>query len=145
MRLSGRRHQREQNELKRVLRPDPLPECFRPLYERLTRFSKRTEELGLALLEARLAREIADHLAAEAGLGDGKFGGEPEIGIVRLLRAAMMDEVIVPIADHFAENRIGAEPLAGPFVPPTRLHKDTVGGVVHQDRETELTAADDDD
>jgi hypothetical protein len=145
VRLSECRHQREQKELNRVLRPDPIPESFHSLAERLAGFTQCTEELRLALFVAGLPRQIAEHLAPEAFLGDGKFGGETEIGIVRLLRAAMMHEMVMAITDHLAENRIGAQPLTGPFVPPTRLHQNAVGGVMHQDRETKLTAADDDD
>src|SRR5579864_3538601 len=104
VRLSERRHECEQNELHQVLRPDPRPERLDPLAECLPRLSQRAHELCLALLEAGLSGEIADHLAPKAFPRDGKFGGEAKIGIVGLLRAAMMDEMIMAIGDHLAEN-----------------------------------------
>src|SRR5690242_8551261 len=106
---------------------------------------KRVEELRLTLLIAGLTGEIADEFAAIAQLRDRERRRQDEVGIVLLLRARMMLQMVAPIGPRFGEDRIGAEPLAQRQIGLLVGRQATMRAVMHQDGQTELARADDAD
>src|SRR5262249_61355470 len=80
--------------------------------QRPVRRAERIEQLRLALLVASLPRNIAPEFAAIAQLRDRKRRRQDQIGIVLLLGARVMLQMIAAIGARLAKDRIGAEPLA---------------------------------
>jgi hypothetical protein len=68
--------------------------------------------LRLALLIAGLPGDIAQEFAAVAHLRDRKRRRQDESGIVVLLGARVMLQMIAAIGARLGKDRIGAEPLA---------------------------------
>src|SRR6185295_11679033 len=106
------------------------------------RIAERAEELRLALGVAGLARNVAPELPAIARPGDRERRREDQIGIVGLLRARMMLQMIAAIGAGLGEDRIGAEPLAQRHVQLLVVGKAAMGAVMHQDSKPELARAD---
>jgi hypothetical protein len=101
------------------------------------------EQLRLALLIAGPAGDIAQELAAITDPCDRKRRRQDEIGIVLLLCARMMLQMIAAIGAGLGENRIGAEPLAQGQIDLLVRRQASMRAVVHQDREPELPRTDD--
>src|SRR5258708_7355029 len=93
---------------------------------------KRVEQLRLALLIAGLPGDIAQEFAAVAHLRDRKRRRQNEIGIVVLLGARVMLEMIAAIGAGFGENRISAEPLAQGQIGLLVSRQAATRAVVHQ-------------
>ena len=106
---------------------------------------ERVEQLRLALLVAGLPGDIAQEFAAIAQPGDRKRRRQHQIGIVLLLRARVMLQMIAAIGAGLGEDRIGAEPLAQRQIDLLVRRQAAMRAVMHQDREPELARADDAD
>src|ERR1700730_16232148 len=104
---------------------------------------ERVQELRLALLIAGPASDIAEELAAITCPGDREWRRQHQIGIVFLLRARMMLQMIEAISAGFGKDRIGAEPLAPRQVDFLARRQTTMRAIMHREREPELAGADD--
>src|SRR5204863_10035785 len=135
----------EQDRVGGDLRPELFIEMPQPLPPWPCGIPERVEDMRLALLVAGLPRNIAPELAAVARLGDRKRLGQHEIGIVLLLGARMMGEMIAAVRERFGEERIGAEPLAEKQVALFAARQAAVRAVMHQDRQAQLARTDQDD
>ncbi len=85
--------------------------------------------------------EVAEEFAAQAGAGNGEGRTEAEIGVGGGLRVAVVGEVIGAIGLEIGADRRGAKPLADAVVRLAVFEQQPVRGIVHQDREAELTTA----
>ena len=101
-----------------------------------------TPKRVLEPLPARLAAEVTPDLPAQARARDREGRGERKVGIVRRPRPGVVAEVILPVRMHVEVDRIGADPVAHPVVPAPVAQQDAMCGLVHEDGETELAAAD---
>ena len=90
----------------------------------------------------RCAGEIAQHVTPEHARGHRVRRGEPEVGIVGLACAPMMQVVSAAIAREVGADRVGAEPACDPVVHARAGRQPPVRPLVHQDREPELPGAD---
>jgi len=81
-------------------------------------------------------------LAAQAAAGDRKRRRQRKIRIRLLLGMAVMAEVIRAIQGEARTHRRAAQPVAHPVVQTGLVHQQAMRGVVHEDRQAELPAAD---
>ena len=102
-------------------------------------------ELRDALLEKRLAGQVAQHLAAQTGAGGRKGLGQRQVGVFGLLGKFVVLEMVGAIGDQVRANRRTGQPLAEEIVRFAHRMQQPVGGVVHQDRQAELAPTDEDD
>src|SRR5690606_14978596 len=91
------------------------------------------------------AEEIAGELAGECPPPAGEGADEVEVGIPLAAGVGVMGEVLLAIAADVLPGRIGAEPLADEIIEPAAAAEGAVGRLVHQHREREVTAAEDDE
>src|SRR5581483_7499685 len=68
-----------------------------------------------------------------------------EVGIVGLLRAGVMLQMIAAIGAGLRENRIGAEPLAQEKIGLLVRRQATMRAIMHEDCESQLPRTDDSD
>src|SRR5262245_10959540 len=115
------------------------------LHERPFASSQRIEQLRLALLITGLAGDIAQEFAAIAELRDRKWRRQYEVGIILLLRARMMLQMIAAISAGLGKNRIGTKPLAQGQIGFLVGRQAAMRPVMHQDGKPELPRADDAD
>ena len=134
----------EQHGVDDELRTELFPEMRGALRERpFIRSPSALSNCALRCCVAGLAGDIAPEFAAIAQPGDRKRRRQDQIGIVVLLRARMMLQMIAAIGAGLGEDRIGAEPLAQRQVDLLVRRQAAMRAVMHQDREPELARADD--
>ncbi len=121
----------------------PLPSHREPLRCRHVGMSECAANQRRLLLVGRLAGEIANDLAPHAAARDRKRRSQPEVGIVFLLREAMVPrDVVGPVRVHVAEQRVVRQPGAGKIVQLHVAEQQAVRRVMRENREPELTRAD---
>ena len=123
---AGRGKACEHHGVDGTLRTELFPEMRGALRQRPFLRAERIRAIAPCAAGSRSARDIAQELAAIAHLRDRKRRRQHQIGIVLLLRARMMLQMIAAIGARLGEDRIGAEPLAqrqiGLLVRPTGSH-----------------------
>jgi hypothetical protein len=96
----------------------------------------------LEALPARLPAEIAPDLPAETAPRDRERRREREVRIVGRPGLGVVAEMVVPVREHVEIDRVRAEPVPDDIVPAAVAQQDAMRGLVHEDREAELPAAD---
>ena len=129
--------------LTRIWGPSFCQKCAARCCQRPRCVAERVKQLRLALRVTGLARDIAPEFSAIARPRDRERRRQDQVGIVLLLGAGVVLQVIAAIGLGLGEHRPGAEPLAEQQVQFLGLRQAAMCAVMHQDRQPELARADD--
>mmetsp|Transcript_18519 Transcript_18519/g.30318 ORF Transcript_18519/g.30318 Transcript_18519/m.30318 type:complete len:251 (-) Transcript_18519:117-869(-) len=99
-------------------------------------------DLAEQLFDPGLAGEVADEFASEGCAGGREVLAEHQIGVFVGLRMAVVRQVVVSVGLEVGHDRPAAEPGAHPCVDFGGFEERVMGGIVHQNRETQLPRAD---
>jgi hypothetical protein len=106
---------------------------------------EQRQEQRQPLFYKSLPGEITDRLAGIALFGDRERRRERQIGILGLLGEFMMLQMIGAVAGEIGPDRHSADPLSDPLVDRLVAVQSAMRGLMHQDRQSQLTGADDHD
>ena len=123
-------------------RAQTLPEMQSAFLMRKVFIAPGTRKLGFTLLIGGLSGQVADHFSNETFARDRKRCRQNKIGVVFLLCAHVVLQMITAIGVRARQQRIGTEKIAEYFVKFAMRAQRVMRRIMHQNSQTQLARAD---